>query len=226
MKTRIALAVTVVALLLSFALVGPAVAGDLPLPAGFNVDCEGATGWGDVPAGNTYHWRVWLSDVSGPLWNTEGDVSEGPFNPVVAWPDAPLAGSFEYYWSFSGGSGYTSGGDHLVCEPPPDGDGCTPGFWRQPQHMDSWVATGYSPADDFDTVFGTGYFDPDITLGDAIWAQGGGLKKLARHGTAGLLSAAHPDVGYPLTVAEVIAAVQAGDAKTLADYNELGCPID
>ena len=31
-------------------------------------------------------------------------------------------------------------------------DGCTPGYWKQEQHFDSWVPTGYAPGDDFDTV--------------------------------------------------------------------------
>ena len=104
------------------------------------------------------------------------------------------------------------------------GQGCTPGFWKN--HLEDWGPTGYLTTDDFDTTFGVDLFDPDITLGEAINAKGGGVKKLARHGTAALLSAAHPDVGYPLSVAEVKAAVQAGDADTLAAYNELGCPID
>ena len=108
--------------------------------------------------------------------------------------------------------------------PPPGDEGCSPGYWKN--HLDSWVATGYSPDDDFDGTFGVYLFDPNITLGEAIRKGGGGVKKLARHGTAALLSAAHPAVGYPLSVADVIAAVQAGDAETLADANELGCPID
>lgn len=107
----------------------------------------------------------------------------------------------------------------------PTGDeGCTPGFWKN--HLELWSATGFSTGDDFDTVFGVDLFDPDITLEQAINAKGGGVNKLARHGTAGLLSAAHPDVAYPFTVAEVIALVQAGDADALAAANELGCPLD
>ena len=111
---------------------------------------------------------------------------------------------------------------------PPDngGEGCTPGYWRQKQHLDSWVATGYSPNDDFDTVFGVDYFDPDITLLEATKLGGGGVNKLARHGAAALLSASHPDVDYPYTVAEVIAFVQAGESDLLAEANELGCSID
>ncbi len=110
--------------------------------------------------------------------------------------------------------------DFEICEQP--GEGCTPGFWKN--HLDAWGPTGYSPGDDFDTTFSVDLFDPDITLEDAVWAKGGGNKKLARHGTAALLSAAHPDVGYPLSEVEVIAAVQAGDADTLANYNDYGTP--
>jgi hypothetical protein len=100
-----------------------------------------------------------------------------------------------------------------------EGEGCTPGFWRN--HFEDWPPTGYSPSDDFDTTFGVDYFDPDITLGDAIWLGGGGVNKIARHGTAALLNASSPDVEYPLTVAEVIAAVQAGDLGDIVEYNEL-----
>ena len=103
------------------------------------------------------------------------------------------------------------------------GEGCTPGFWKN--HKNLWGPTGYSTTDNFDTVFGTNYFNPDINLGQAIAARGGGVNKLARHGTAALLSAAHPGVDYDLSVAQVIAAVQAGDADLLAELNEQGCPL-
>jgi hypothetical protein len=106
------------------------------------------------------------------------------------------------------------------------GEGCTPGYWKTKEHQDEWKFTGYHQGNDFDATFGIDLFDPDITLFQAVWAKGGGVNKLARHGTAALLSAAHPGVDYPLTVDEVIAAVKAGDADTLAAANELGCPID
>lgn len=102
------------------------------------------------------------------------------------------------------------------------GDGCTPGYWKN--HLENWV--GFGPGDDFDTIFGVDFFNPDITLDDAVNLGGGKVKKLARHGTAALISAAHPDVYYPFTVAEVITAVNAGNAEALADANELGCPLD
>ena len=113
--------------------------------------------------------------------------------------------------------------DACICEPT-GGEGCTPGYWRN--HLEDWPPTGYSPDDIFDSVFGTSYFSPTYTLDDAIWQGGGGVNRLARHGTAALLSSAHPDVDYPYTVAEVIAFVQAGDADPLAQANELGCYIN
>lgn len=104
------------------------------------------------------------------------------------------------------------------------GEGCTPGYWRN--HLDAWGPTGLNPGDDFDATFGVDLFDPDITLEQAIKARGGHENRLARHGTAALLSALHPDVDYGLSVAEVIALVQAGDADTLEQFNETVCPLD
>lgn len=107
-------------------------------------------------------------------------------------------------------------------EPGGGDEACTPGYWKT--HFDRWEE--YSPNHDFDTVFGTDYFDEDITLGEAAWAKGGGVNKLARHGTAALLNAVHMGVEYPYTEAEVIEMVRDGDANTLADTNdEFECPL-
>ncbi len=115
---------------------------------------------------------------------------------------------------------------------PGGGEGCTPGYWKQPHHLDSWV--GYDPDDDFDTVFGTDLFSPDISLLDGLERRGGGVNALARHAVAALLNAATPGVDYDLSVADVIAAVQAaeasGDYETtknmLVALNEQGCPLN
>lgn len=117
--------------------------------------------------------------------------------------------------------------------PPPGGEGCTPGYWKQPQHLDSWVATGYAPTDIYSSVFGVG---PNVTLLEALNFNGAGATAtaLAKHSTAALLNAAHPDVDYDFTVAQVIAAVQAafasGDFEGVKDtfdfYNNQGCSID
>ena len=114
--------------------------------------------------------------------------------------------------------------------PPPGGlEGCTPGYWKQSQHFDSWV--GYSPTDLFASVFGV---TRSGTLLDALKANGGGEQALARHAVAALLNASS-SVDYAMaTPAQVIAAVQAafasGDFETqkdqFASWNERGCTLN
>lgn len=74
------------------------------------------------------------------------------------------------------------------------GQGCTPGYWKQPQHFDSWEATSYSPDDIFFDVFGVG--PTDLTLLGALQLRGGHLNAFMRHAVAALLNAAHPDIDY------------------------------
>jgi hypothetical protein len=111
---------------------------------------------------------------------------------------------------------------------PPDGEGFTPGFWKN--HPDAWP-TGYVPYDPdatyFDEVFEVG---PHITLMAALSTGGGGENALLRHASAAILNAEHPDVDYSIAVAEIIAAVQvaydSGDYEPLKDqldeYNNMG----
>jgi hypothetical protein len=122
----------------------------------------------------------------------------------------------------------------VKCLPPLVYQGCTPGYWRQDQHFDSWVPTGYAPGDDFEAVFGVdASFDPH-TLLDAVWLGGGGEFALARHAVAALLNAAHPAVNYQFTEAQVIAGVQNAYAtgnfepfKIQLDFaNNAGCPLN
>jgi hypothetical protein len=99
------------------------------------------------------------------------------------------------------------------------------------QHFDSW--TGYSPTDDYETVFGV---DASFTLDllGALEQGGGGEKALGRHAVAGLLNSTSGGVSYDYSTAEVIALVQAayasGDfegAKNLLEAaNESGCPLN
>jgi hypothetical protein len=114
----------------------------------------------------------------------------------------------------------------------PSDQGCSPGYWKQSRHLDSWV--GYGGVHDFDLVFGvtTGNY---MTLQDALRARGGGENALARHAVAALLNAANPGVAYPYSEAEIIAWVKGayapgGDLEAvkdlLADANEAGCPLD
>jgi hypothetical protein len=125
------------------------------------------------------------------------------------------------------------------CEvpPPPGGaDGCTPGYWKQPHHFDSWQ--GYAPTDKFNAVFGvTGPFSDSLTLAEALGLNGGGANALARHAVAALLDAAHSSVDYALTTAQVISdtkqALESGQATTIeatknrfALLNERRCPLN
>lgn len=118
-------------------------------------------------------------------------------------------------------------------EPPVGGEGCTPGYWKQSQHFDSWPNPPYAPTTLFEPVFGRDV-PGNPTLLAALNLAGGGLNALMRHAAAALLSAASPDVDYDLTVAQVIALFQAafdsGDFDTTASFfaglNEQGCPLN
>lgn len=109
------------------------------------------------------------------------------------------------------------------------GEGCTPGYWKQTHHFDSWV--GYAPGDSYDTVFGvTSSFGG--TLLDALKRGGGKENALGRHAVAALLNATS-SVDYDLTKAQVIQAVQDAYASDdfngvkgdLEELNEQGCPL-
>ena len=83
------------------------------------------------------------------------------------------------------------------------GQGCTPGYWKQPHHFDDWVT--YTQGDLYNTVFGVSY---NKTLLSALKAGGGGEKALGRHATAALLNAANANVNYAFTEAQIITMVQ------------------
>jgi hypothetical protein len=122
-----------------------------------------------------------------------------------------------------------------LCTPPTGGEGCTPGYWKQPHHLDSWVPTSYGPGASVASAFGS--VDPsvdDLTLLEALKLKGGKLNALMRHAVAALLNAAHPDVSYAMSTADVIAAVQdamsSGEIEAAKDdleaENEEGCPLN
>jgi hypothetical protein len=109
-----------------------------------------------------------------------------------------------------------------------DGEGCTPGFWRNNLAKNlpngAWAVDHH---DLFSTTFGGN--DPELKssfreathkggqgkgnvldgqhLAFAIWAQGGGDNALARHAVAALLNSASPDVAYSLSTSAIIALV-------------------
>ena len=111
------------------------------------------------------------------------------------------------------------------------GQGCTPGYWKQDQHFDSWV--NYSPTDDFEATFGVNA-SFNLTLLGALELGGGGEEALARHAVAALLNASNSEVDYFYTATQVIALVQDAYATNnfeqvkddLEVQNEAGCPLD
>ena len=108
------------------------------------------------------------------------------------------------------------------------GEGCTPGYWKQPHHFGSW--TGYAPDDAFAEVFGVPY---DKTLLGALKTGGGKEKALGRHAVAALLNGASAGVDFAFSAADVIALVQQawdsgefeGIKNQLAAENEQHCNL-
>jgi hypothetical protein len=173
--------------------------------------------------------RVYLNGV---LVLTLEDIEAEPFQMNQGSVGFVSSGSdlVEVFLISEGGITSTVGDLSVDCTPPQEGgEGCTPGYWKQTQHFDSWV--GYSQGDSFSGVFGVPY---EKTLLEAAQTGGGGEKALGRHAVAALLNASSPDVSYAYTTAEVIALVQ--DAWATGDYesaknlleveNELGCPLN
>jgi hypothetical protein len=125
--------------------------------------------------------------------------------------------------------------------PPPGQEGCTPGFWKQPQHFDSWPS-GVTQDMLVGAVFSaaTGDF-ADATLLEALSFQGGpgvdgATEILLRAAVAAYLNSFAVD--YPLTTAEVVsqvnAALASGSRSTMlalastldANNNGIaGCPL-
>jgi hypothetical protein len=105
--------------------------------------------------------------------------------------------------------------------PPPPGDGgegCTPGYWKQPHHFDSWTAP-YTPTTLFSAVFDNAF--PGMTLAQVAGLGGGGLNALGRHTVAALLNAASPGVDYDLTTTEVIDLFNAAFPGSNSAYETL-----
>jgi hypothetical protein len=126
-------------------------------------------------------------------------------------------------------------------------EGCTPGFWKQAQHFDSWEE--YTPGTTLGSVFTLPAYASslaDDTFLEAL-SYGGGptlldkAKQLLRSAVAAFLNAASEEVGYPYRrfadpgnmLATVNSALASGNKTTIEDLkddydakNDLGCPLD
>ncbi len=88
--------------------------------------------------------------------------------------------------------------------------GCTPGYWKQDQHFDSYPA-GITPDTQLDVLLGfelPGY--ETLTVLQALNLQGSLVNKLISHGTAGLLNDAHVDVNYQMSTTTTIRNIADG----------------
>ena len=138
----------------------------------------------------------------------------------------------------------TTGSDSVTVEVCSTFEGCTPGYWKQTQHFDSWVATGFNPNQTVGSVFAGAAANPyhNNTLVQALEFGGGGgvngaKQILLRAAVAAVLNASHPDIDYQFTTAQVInsvnAALASGNRATilalasdLDDANNAGCPLN
>jgi hypothetical protein len=139
----------------------------------------------------------------------------------------------------------------IPIECPAEFQGCTPGYWKQEHHFDSWVPTGYTPGNIIGVVFpaanglptaGKNPKKPDTladdSLVDALNYPGGpgvlgAARTLLRAAVAALLNAGHPDLNYEISEADVLTrvndalsedrATMLGLAGELDGYNNAGC---
>lgn len=133
-----------------------------------------------------------------------------------------------------------AGEEHPVCD-----EGCTPGYWKQDQHFDSWPAP-YTPDSNLRDVFVTSPVElvPDDTFLEALnYGGGSGIagatRILLRAAVASLLNSAAPDVDFAVSTGHVVDTtidrLETEYRPTLlkrADYFDSinngsgGCPLD
>ena len=217
----------------------------LTLPAGYEWVSVQASSVDD--AGGIPERGILYADADGVFNPPGGNVGDtilqtfaggggNPVEPIFNILGANTGSPFLLFEPFDFTSGGNTNNDYLVykatIEQAEGGEGCTPGYWKQPQHFDSWVT--YSQDDLYDDVFGVTSTFAANTLLEVLKQGGGGEIALGRHAVAALLNSVNPDVSYEFSTAEVIAIVQnayaTGDFKTaknlLQDQNELGCPLN
>ncbi len=210
-------------------------------------DSVTVTGSGATPTGNvTVSWFTnGTCTGTAAATSTATALVAGTVD-VTAFTQTPAtAGSFAFRAAYAGDSVYSAATG--PCEPLAvtvvGNQGCTPGYWKQSQHFDSW--SGFTPTQTVNSVFSgvTGSFGSE-TLLTALQGGGGpgidGAKEiLLRAAVAAALNAQSPTVDYSLTLAQVVsqvnAAIASGDRNTMltlaatldaANNGIGGCPLN
>lgn len=119
--------------------------------------------------------------------------------------------------------------------------GCSPGYWKQKQHLDSWGATSFQPTDEFNRVFGVTQYvkrnGTPYTLLEVVQTLNGNgdpiSTNLGFHAVAALLNSAHPAVNFGYTSGELITLFQSNYLtnpeklkNSLDMLNNRGCPLN
>ncbi len=162
-------------------------------------------------------------------------------------------GTYNWTASYSGDANNNPavsacGSEQVTVTKPLGGQGCTPGFWKNPKHFSLW--TTYTPTQLVGSVFNVPAVFPDgtsgtslsgATLADGLAFQGGSTingasQILLRAAIAGLLNSTNAGVAYPFTTAQIISgvntALNSGDrtqitnlATQIDNANNGGCPL-
>ncbi|MDQ3957946.1 MAG: Ig-like domain repeat protein, partial [Actinomycetota bacterium] len=180
------------------------------VPAGTVVHDEATvTGSGPTPTGTVDFARFTNATCSGSPAAVESDVSL--VNGVAeSSPFVTSQGGMSYLVHYDGDVNYDP--SNGPCEPlnvqQLGAQGCTPGYWKQDQHFDSW--TGVTPSSSFEAIFGRPTaFPGNPSMLTVLRFDGAGLQALGRHAAAALLNANSPGVDYPFLSSEVIQMFQA-----------------
>ena len=120
-----------------------------------------------------------------------------------------------------------------------EGEGCTPGYWKQPHHFDDWTDP-FDPDDLFSDHFEDAF--PGKTLLEVLSQPAStppgpnALNSLGRHTVAAVLNAASGGVDFDFSVQEVIEMFNEVFPGSDEDYTELknifaaaneqGCPLN
>lgn len=188
-----------------------------------------------------------LDGSDGPMWDTDVHVINIPAGvgstTVQLFSAPPNMNPDSLLWTLGVLRLPLPAGPGPGEEPPGDETGCTPGYWKN--HTDSWAGTGYSPGQTTGSVFSGASAFPSLASQSLLQSlQGGGgpgtlgaAKILLRAAVAALLNAAHPDIDYPRTTAEILMDVNSALtsnnrstmlalASELDSDNNLGCPLN